>query len=240
MKKILATIFGLSVLSACAVMLDDKEQTLIFDSNQENAEIYIDRKFVCTTPCSTKVVKNAEKILIQAKKEGFPTRVIESDPKYSSTFIMNFSLTVLSPFGFTTDAFAGKSREYRPGEFFITMYHEPKTKQEKDAIKEQEEIYDFITENFNSIMIKREYATVQTISQLAKISEDDVLDIRDSSSKYCEMEFLSKIMKKYKSPNISNSINLPYACEPKVITKTFGIIPHSKGTVDIPMNIKIK
>lgn len=173
---------ALFFIASCATVLDGRKQQLAFDSNEKEVQIFVNDKFVCTTPCITDVKRKKNKIMITAKKDGFENRAMFIDGNLNSTTVINILSLWSSPFGASTDLSTGGMWQYFPNSIYVTMQKEPKTPSEKRAQLNQNKIRDFVLRNFDHLQTEAfqnegmgEY--IKTLANMSQLSENQIKSI---------------------------------------------------------------
>ncbi|MBD5771540.1 PEGA domain-containing protein [Marinomonas colpomeniae] len=125
MKKIIIAtfVFTMLILTGCATIISGTNQTLTFNSDVEDVDVYVDGALIGKTPVSASFKKNKVQT-VMFKKEGYRavTREITKsfDPITLGSFFWDLS---------TTDFITGAVYEYAPNAIYVEM---PK-KEEKSA-----------------------------------------------------------------------------------------------------------
>lgn len=151
MTKLISIFCAVLTISSCAWVIDGKYQQLGFDSNEKDVEIFINGKKECTTPCMAEVRRGSEKLMVNARKEGFEDRTFFVDPQPNRTMFFNILSLWSSLSGFTTDMSSKTVWQYQPNSFYISMSKTPKTEAEKKIFAEQNKIRDFVLTNYHSL-----------------------------------------------------------------------------------------
>ena len=117
MKRIL---IGMSVLTLmlsmdCASVLKGTQQEVTFNSNPEEAQVFVDGALMGETPLTLKLKKNAyDNIMV--KKEGYATQNLPLEKKFDGIAIINVFWDLS-----TTDLITGAIYEYKPDQYHFEL-----------------------------------------------------------------------------------------------------------------------
>ncbi|MDH5668021.1 MAG: PEGA domain-containing protein [Nitrospira sp.] len=112
---ILATVV---TASSCATIMDGESQTVTFNSNPNEVEIFMDGKRLGVTPLTLQIKREQNKMFI-AKKEGYEEQQMVMSTRLNSWFWGNFITG--GALGSTTDFASGAAHEYSPNNYYVTL-----------------------------------------------------------------------------------------------------------------------
>ncbi len=130
MKKILISTFAVAALflSGCASIISGTNQTLTFNSDVEDVEVYVDGALIGKTPVSASFKKNkAQSVMF--KKTGYEAVTRELTKSYDNVALINIFWDLS-----TTDMITGAAYEYEPGAIYVEM---PKKEDSAEASEEK-------------------------------------------------------------------------------------------------------
>ncbi len=132
MKKILISTFAIAALflSGCATIISGTNQTLTFNSDVDDVEVYVDGLLIGVTPVTSSFKKNkVESVMF--KKEGYEVITRDITTSYDNVALLNIFWDLS-----TTDMITGAAYEYEPGAIYVKM---PKKESEEESVEESKE-----------------------------------------------------------------------------------------------------
>lgn len=126
MKKILISAFTVAALflTGCATIISGTNQTLTFNSDVDDVEVYVDGALIGKTPVSASFKKNKVKS-VMFKKSGYEAVTRQITTSYDNVALLSIFWDLS-----TTDMISGAAFEYEPGAIYVQM---PKTENEETA-----------------------------------------------------------------------------------------------------------
>jgi len=106
-----------TILSGCATVMSGSEQVISFNSEPEQADVYLSGKKIGTTPFKVRVPKGSNQT-ISVRKEGYKTYSTPLTTTFDGWFIGNL---ITGLFGSTTDAATGAMNEFSPDQYFVQL-----------------------------------------------------------------------------------------------------------------------
>jgi len=113
-----ATLFflaGLLLASGCVSIIKGSSQTLSFNSEPEEAEVWIDGKAFGSTPLAVSLKKNKYSV-VTFKKKGYRTQTVPIEKNYDGLALLNIFWD-----SSTTDLITGAAYEYAPSQYFAQL-----------------------------------------------------------------------------------------------------------------------
>ena len=104
--------------TSCATIMDGESQTVTFNSNPNEVEIFLDGKKLGVTPLTVKIKREQNKMFV-AKKEGYDEQQMVMSTRLNSWFWGNFITGGV--LGSTTDYASGAAYEYSPNNYYVTL-----------------------------------------------------------------------------------------------------------------------
>lgn len=182
MKKLIITILSVITLSSCGTLFSGSSQEMSFDSNEPDVKIYVNGEYLCETPCVTDVDRKRKRARIQAKKDGFPTKNMQTDRKMNPVTLLNAISTVWGTFGLSTDFSSDGMWEYQRDSFYFNMRQEPKTKQEKELYEKEDKVRAFVLKNHPQIqteLFNGDGGSKEYVISLQKLTNLEIAEIRE-------------------------------------------------------------
>ena len=117
MKKILISAFTIAslFLTGCATIISGTNQTLTFNSDVDDVEVYVDGALIGKTPVSTSFKKNKVKS-VMFKKSGYEAVTRQITTSYDNVALLSVFWDLS-----TTDMISGAAFEYEPGAIYVQM-----------------------------------------------------------------------------------------------------------------------
>ena len=106
-----------TVLSGCATIISGPDQTISFNSEPEEADVYLSGRKIGTTPLKVSIPKGGNQN-VSFRKEGYKTYNTPLTTTFDGWFIGNL---ITGLFGSTTDAATGAINEFSPDQYFVTL-----------------------------------------------------------------------------------------------------------------------
>jgi hypothetical protein len=113
----LSIVFTTAALSGCATIMSGSEQTISFNSEPEEADVYLSGRKIGTTPLRASIPKGGNKN-VSFRKDGYKTYNTALTTTFDGWFIGNL---ITGLFGSTTDAATGSINEFSPDQYFVTL-----------------------------------------------------------------------------------------------------------------------
>lgn len=115
-KLILATCASASLLlTGCATVISGTNQTLTFNSDVEDVNVYVDGALIGKTPVSASFKKNKVKT-VMFQKEGYEAVTRDITKSYDKTALLSLFWDYS-----TTDFITGAAYEYEPSAIYVEM-----------------------------------------------------------------------------------------------------------------------
>lgn len=117
MKKLLISTFAIAALflSGCATIISGANQTLTFNSDVDDVEVYVDGALIGKTPVSASFKKSkAQSVMF--KKSGYEAVTRDITTSYDNVALLNIFWDLS-----TTDMITGAAFEYEPGAIYVEM-----------------------------------------------------------------------------------------------------------------------
>lgn len=115
MKKYFGFAIGIVLISGCATVFKGSNQSVMFNSEPEGAQIIVDGIPMGQTPQSLSLKKNKYKN-VTFKKEGYSSQSMALDTSYDAIALLNIFWDLS-----TTDLITGNAYEYQPNAFFVKL-----------------------------------------------------------------------------------------------------------------------
>lgn len=117
MKKIVLSFLALSALflTGCATVVSGTNQTLTFNSDVDDVQVYVDGALIGKTPVSASFKKNKVQSVL-FKKDGYESVTREVTKSYDPIAL----LSLFWDFS-TTDLVTGAAFEYTPNAIYVEM-----------------------------------------------------------------------------------------------------------------------
>lgn len=130
MKKIIISTFAIAALflSGCATIISGTNQTLTFNSDVKDVEVYVDGALIGKTPVSASFKKNKVQS-VMFKKEGYEAVTRDVTKSYDNVALLSVFWDLS-----TTDMITGAAYEYEPGAIYVEM---PKQEDEEDSAEKE-------------------------------------------------------------------------------------------------------
>jgi len=104
----------------CASLKDGNKQTVYIETQVEEAEVYLDKKFMGETPVSIDLPRQ-KNLILEIRKKNYQTRKVKLKVGTSGYFWLNLPFTVLGVTGVSTDYGTGSMYEYDPDSYIIEL-----------------------------------------------------------------------------------------------------------------------
>ena len=163
------------LLSACGTIFNGSTQTITFDSNVKDVNVYVNGQQVCTqVPCSVDVDRASSPLIVMAKREGYKDGMASVKSKINPTAWFNILWLYGSFSGATTDYAMGGLWKYTQDGVYINMEPENMKKAEREKFGKESVIRAFSLYNYKDLKMEAasgqngEYT--QALSQLTGLS----------------------------------------------------------------------
>ncbi|ETX11366.1 hypothetical protein MUS1_11270 [Marinomonas ushuaiensis DSM 15871] len=117
MKKIIIAtfVFTTLILTGCATVISGTSQTLTFNSDVEDVDVYVDGALIGRTPVSASFKKNKAQT-VMFRKEGYKAVTREITKSFDKVAL----LSIFWDYS-TTDLITGAVYEYAPNAIYVEM-----------------------------------------------------------------------------------------------------------------------
>ena len=170
---------ALSLLGACASVMDGRKQEVSFIGNVEGIKIKKDGMILCETPCLFLLDRaldvNNENFSLTAEKEGYQTGFIKLKSKVNPWFFGNFITGGL--LGSTTDLTSTNAGyEYAPSQYYVSLFKEGEKETKLDEVRR------FVLKTYPSLQKEawkgaKNKEHLQSLSTMTGLSEQVLIDL---------------------------------------------------------------
>lgn len=188
-------------LTSCATLFTSRQQNITFDSNEKNVEIYINGQKICETPCSAKVDRSRDTMLIVGKKEGFEDVAVTVNSGANVAALLNLISLVTGSTGLTTDITDSHAWEYSPNAFYLTMEEAndvAKTPNQEKAYEQK--IRKYVLANYSDIKAAAVYESdekyLKALAKMTSVPQEKIENLVTKSKD--EADFTNMMIREYK------------------------------------------
>ncbi len=181
MKKL--ALMSVLLLSACGTIFSGSTQTITFDSNVRNINIYANGALVCTsTPCTVDVDRSSAPLLIMAKAHGYEDSISQVKSKINTVSWWNLS----GAYSWTTDFATDAMWKYTRSGIYINMRPHNMKRADAEQFNKEANIKAFALFNYAEIKIQNpEYLTA--LSTLTGKNQEELKTIIAKSNTEVEL-----------------------------------------------------
>jgi hypothetical protein len=136
------------MLSGCASIVSGRNQQMSFQSNPDEATLYIDGRAIGKTPITIPLQRKKGQMM-EFKKDGFKPVTMQLTTHLNGWFWGNILTGGL--LGSTTDGITGAATEYSPSQYFVTLQPEATSGFEFQATDTRAKLKEYIVACYRGI-----------------------------------------------------------------------------------------